>query len=90
MNKEEIERTFPIGSRIVNDTHYADDPGTVESHVQYVHSGSDRHLTYYLTWRNSAGAHSSWPEFCRVIKTLSPLELSIQAYIDEERRQLVG
>ena len=85
MTLEEVQKAFPIGSLVINETHYGekDNTGVVTRHVRYVEMTN--YGQYYVCWGKD---RSSWPVFLRVVKPLSSLEQSIADYIAVEKREL--
>lgn len=82
MNRQEIEKAFPVGSRVQL---WTKEIGEVLSYVE--HLSERRH--YLRVWLEDRKYElGTWPEYATLLRPLSPLELDIQAYIDEEMRLL--
>ncbi len=88
MTLEEIQEAFPIGCRIQRtDARYF---AIITGHCRYNSSGHHSGK-YYAVYDIEGGCQgSSWPEYMALREPLTPLELDLKRYIDEEMKQLVG
>ncbi len=90
MTLEEIQEALPVGCRVMICGEHA----TVVSHHLYSDRGDRRrHNTYYVGYKRDKalyGTEHTWPEEMTLLKPLTPLELDLKRYIDEEMKQLVG
>lgn len=87
MTLEEIQKAFPVSSAV----RYrgSGEIGAVTGHRVYNYPADPRSGQSYVNYKvHPFGDNSAWPEDLILIKALSPLELDIKAYIDEEMRQL--
>lgn len=89
MTLEEVQKAFPIGARVKLSSRLGDRAGVVFEHRVYEWQGDIRNGQGYVGYKEDEAYHDyAWPEDLTVVKPLSPLEISIKTYIDEEMRLL--
>lgn len=94
--REEVEAAFPVGSRVVvkeGKWPMAAKPGATATVRGYEEIWGEGKWGIMLVWDHNSLWYNQmdgeyYPESFELSKPLTPFEISVQAYIDEAKREL--